>query len=463
MVYSKFLKHSNFILGSSIRNVKCSRNYTKSYLLYNTAKVSSSGPPVYISNCQYSTIFNSKKSHPVSPFAKGYLPLNLSAFLSTAGSKDTYQIVISNPAEGISNTLETSLDSINAIKSADVSTPEIIDTATTLSDQIASITEVVEPSLSSLGLANHTPVGAIQMFLEYLHVSMHWPWWLTIVTCTVIARIILIPLLIKTQRNAINMSNYMPQLQFLQTKFGEARRTGNSMEASKYANEMVMYMKEKNISPLKNAMLPLLQAPVFLSFFFALRSMAKAPVESMKEGGIYWVTDLTIPDPFYILPVVACGTLYIILKIGAESGVRMENMKLAKYFIQALPVIALPFTINFPSAILYYWVTNNFCTLGIVSVLKIKPIRKYLNLPIQQPIDPKYTPPKKGFVAGVKDAFEDQKVLAAVEDRRRMDHIRFQKAGTGPIPRTYSYDPTKPRPANVASIAKNVAAKERKV
>lgn len=44
------------------------------------------------------------------------------------------------------------------------------------------------------------------------------------------ARILLLPILIKTQRNAINMSNYMPQLQYLQAKFGEARKSGNAME-----------------------------------------------------------------------------------------------------------------------------------------------------------------------------------------------------------------------------------------
>lgn len=44
-----------------------------------------------------------------------------------------------------------------------------------------------------------------------------------------------------------------------------------------------------------------------------------------------------------------------------------------------------------------------------------------------------------------------------------MDEVRFQKAGTGPIPRTYSYDPTKPRPSNAASAAnKAVAAKQHK-
>jgi len=252
----------------------------------------------------------------------------------------------------------------------------------------------------------------------------------------------------------------------LQAKFGESRRSGNTMEASRYAAEIVQFMKEHKISPIRNALLPMSQAPVFISFFLALRGMAKAPVESMKDGGLWWSTDLTIPDPYYIMPVIACGTLYIVIKIGAESGVKLENMKMAKYVLQALPVIALPFCINFPAAVLYYWVTTNFCTLIIVSILKVPPVRQYLKLPTQQPIDPKFVAPKKGFVAGIKDAYEDQKILATVEDRRRMDDIRFQKAGTGPIPRTYSYDPTKVTPANVAETARQhqqaVSAKERK-
>ena len=42
-------------------------------------------------------------------------------------------------------------------------------------------------------------------------------------------------------------------------------------------------------------------------------------------------------------------------------------------------------------------------TLMIVSILKIKPVRHYFNLPSPQPIDPKFAPPKKGFVQSVKD------------------------------------------------------------
>lgn len=42
-----------------------------------------------------------------------------------------------------------------------------------------------------------------------------------------------------------------------------------------------------------------------ISSFFAIRKMCKLPVESMKDGGALWFTDLTIPDPFFILPTLS--------------------------------------------------------------------------------------------------------------------------------------------------------------
>ncbi|GFY60866.1 mitochondrial inner membrane protein OXA1L [Trichonephila inaurata madagascariensis] len=433
----------------------------------------------HIAKCQYSTVLNSHKSLYRSCYlytaAKCISPVSL---MSTNIDNSQYHIVVTNPSQSSTNSgnlsnSEQFSDISNSVigSSSSTITTEVSNASTDLSDIAVTISNnlqnaplFVEPPLSSLDLAHWTPPGLVQMLLEYLHVSWSMPWWGAIVASTLVARILLLPVLIKTQRNTITFSNYMPGLQYLQAKFGEARKAGNSMEASRYAVEISEYMKKHNLSPFKTALLPLMQAPVFLSFFLGLRAMAKAPVESMQWGGLGWTIDLTVPDPYYILPILSCSTLYVVLKIGAESGVKLENMKLSRYVLQALPIVALPFCIHFPSAVLYYWVTTNFCTLAIVSVLKIKPIRKFLNLPTQKPVDSKYVLPKKGFVGGIKEAIEDQKVLGAISDRRRMDEMRFQKAGTGPVPRTYSYDPTKARPANAAATASqhSVSAQERK-
>lgn len=43
--------------------------------------------------------------------------------------------------------------------------------------------------------------------------------------------------------------------------------------------------------------------------------MANLPMESMKTGGIAWFTDLTVPDPYYALPLVTCATMYIMIEV----------------------------------------------------------------------------------------------------------------------------------------------------
>lgn len=57
------------------------------------------------------------------------------------------------------------------------------------------------------------------------------------------------------------------------------------------------------------------QAPIFVSFFIALRKMAYLPVPSMQTGGMLWFPDLTAADPFYILPLAVTGTMFFILEV----------------------------------------------------------------------------------------------------------------------------------------------------
>ena len=53
--------------------------------------------------------------------------------------------------------------------------------------------------------------------------------------------------------------------------------------------------------------------------------MATAPVESMKSGGALWFTDLTIPDPYYVLPFAAC--LSFLITIEVSSNIVIDNVQ----------------------------------------------------------------------------------------------------------------------------------------
>jgi YidC/Oxa1 family membrane protein insertase len=73
-------------------------------------------------------------------------------------------------------------------------------------------------------------------------------------------------------------------------------------------------LKENNLG-LGSMALPLAQAPFMIFTFVGIRGMCKLPVESMKEGGILWFTDLTAVDPFYILPVLSVAGIMAVVYV----------------------------------------------------------------------------------------------------------------------------------------------------
>lgn len=300
----------------------------------------------------------------------------------------------------------------------------------------------------SLGLGGWSPVGIIQNCFEYLHFDLGIEWWTAIMIGTICVRTIIFPLVLISQRNSAKLNNNMPQMQHLQQKMTEARQTGNAIESARYSQEMMTFMKDKGVNPLKNMIVPFAQAPLFISFFIGLRQMANAPVESMKTGGLFWFTDLTIPDPYMLLPIITSCTMLATIEVGTD-GARLAatNMQTMKYVLRALPFLILPFTINFPGAILTYWTFSNFISLAQVSILKIPAIRTYFNIEKLKTFKPHELPTKpKGFREGIKDSWTNMKITREIEERKRIDDIMFQKAAKGAIPKTYKFDPTKARP-----------------
>ena len=72
--------------------------------------------------------------------------------------------------------------------------------------------------------------------------------------------------------------------------------------------------------------MPILQIPIFVSFFFAIQRIAAdglggfTPEQiGFTTGGIAHVTNLSLPDPYYILPVVTSATMLAVIELGADG------------------------------------------------------------------------------------------------------------------------------------------------
>ncbi|KAK2143829.1 hypothetical protein LSH36_810g01050 [Paralvinella palmiformis] len=304
---------------------------------------------------------------------------------------------------------------------------------------IGQLTALGEPTLASVGLGNWTPAGFVQMFLEMLHADIGMPWWGAIVAMTITFRLLMFPLVILSQRNTANMTNHMPTVQRLQERFTQARLAGNPLEAARLANELMEYMQRNDVKPFRNLLMPLSQLPVFLSVFIGLRQMAVLPIESMRDGGLLWFTDLTLADPYYAMPLLTMATFLVTIEVGVD-GLKTGTMSpVMKTVLRCMPFVILPMIAKFPAAMLCYWFTSNVFSLIQVLFLKIPTIREFFKIPVARPQT--IVMKKKGFLEGFKESIANAKLSAEMEHRERMDAVRFKEAGTGPLQKTFKQNP----------------------
>ena len=162
---------------------------------------------------------------------------------------------------------------------------------------------------ASLGLGGYTPPGLVQSALEFIHTNAHLPWWASIVAATVALRLTLFPLAVRMQVNAAKIANINPIAQEMHKRMLAYKNIGNRVAEAQEAAKLLAIYRDQGVHPITTLfVMPLVQIPIFISFFLAIKGMAKLPLESMKTGGMYWFTDLTIPDPTYVLPLIACLT-----------------------------------------------------------------------------------------------------------------------------------------------------------
>ncbi|MDX1823551.1 MAG: membrane protein insertase YidC, partial [Thiohalomonadales bacterium] len=117
---------------------------------------------------------------------------------------------------------------------------------------------------------------------------------------------------------------------------------------------MDLYKKEK-INPLGGCLPILVQIPVFIALYWVLLES----VELRQAPWILWITDLSVKDPFYVLPILMGITMLVQQRLNPTPPDPIQ----AKVMM-ALPFVFTFFFLFFPAGLVLYWVVNN--TLSII-------------------------------------------------------------------------------------------------
>jgi YidC/Oxa1 family membrane protein insertase len=165
---------------------------------------------------------------------------------------------------------------------------------------------------------------------------------LTIILLTVGIKVLFVPLQYKSYKSMKQMQGIQPKVMALQEKLKDDRERLN--------RELIKLYRDQKVNPVGGCLPMLLQMPVFVALFNILYmtiDLRQAPL------GL-WITDLSLQDPYYILPIIMGVSMFVMQKIQPTT----MDPNQAKIML-LLPVFMTFLFINFPAGLVLYWLTNN--------------------------------------------------------------------------------------------------------
>uniref|UniRef100_A0A0D9VNN4 Membrane insertase YidC/Oxa/ALB C-terminal domain-containing protein n=1 Tax=Leersia perrieri TaxID=77586 RepID=A0A0D9VNN4_9ORYZ len=233
------------------------------------------------------------------------------------------------------------------------------------------------------------PVAALQYLIDGVHSLSGLNWWASIALTTLLIRTITVPLLVNQMKSTVKLNEMRPEIEAINLEMRTSNDPQSMLEGQKKMSELFRRHGVTPLTPLKGLFI---QGPIFMSFFFAISTMVEK-VPSFKGGGIYWFTDLTTPDELLILPVLTSLTFLATVELNMQDGMEGNPMlKPIKNFSRVMALLTIPFTMSFPKAIFFYWVTSNLFSLGYGFVIRKPVVRSSLGLPPIETLAPSQQP-----------------------------------------------------------------------
>ena len=172
-------------------------------------------------------------------------------------------------------------------------------------------------------------------------------WGVAIILLTILIKLAFYPLSAKSYRSMANMRVLAPKLQKLKEQFGDDRQ--------KMHQAMMDLYKTEKINPLGGCLPILVQIPVFIALYWVLL----ASVEMRQAPFVGWIQDLSVPDPYYVLPVIMAITMFVQTKLNPTPPDPVQ----AKVMMM-MPLVFGVFFFFFPAGLVLYWVVNNLLSIA---------------------------------------------------------------------------------------------------
>lgn len=182
---------------------------------------------------------------------------------------------------------------------------------------------------------------------------------LAIIVLTIMVRIVTAPLMMNQMRSAERMRAVQPRMKALQERYKDDRQ--------RQSEELMKLYREEGINPLGGCLPLLLQFPVLVGLFYALRSS----IGLRHAHFVSWIDDLSQPDllvtlpgvdfPLRLLPLLMGASMYVQQKMTPTTGMDPTQ---ARMMLIMMPAMMLLISYTFPSGLVLYWTVSNLLGIG---------------------------------------------------------------------------------------------------
>lgn len=205
----------------------------------------------------------------------------------------------------------------------------------------------VEGLLLTVDYGWFTPIAdPLFWLLDKIHsVTNNWGW--AIILLTLLVKAIFYPLSATSYKSMAKMRKLQPRMATLKERYGSDKQ--------KFQQEMMKLYKSEKVNPAGGCLPILVQIPVFIALYWTLLES----VELRQADFMLWIKDLSIPDPYFVLPLIMGASML------AQHFLNPSPVDpLQKKIMLAMPIVFTVFFLWFPAGLVLYWVVNNLLSIA---------------------------------------------------------------------------------------------------
>lgn len=178
------------------------------------------------------------------------------------------------------------------------------------------------------------------LLVQIQSLVVNWGW--SIILLTVVIKALFFHLSAKSYRSMAAMRKLQPEMMRLRDLYADDRQ--------KLSQETMDLYRKHKVNPLGGCLPILVQMPVFIALYWVLSES----VELRHAPWILWIQDLSVRDPYFILPLIMGVTMFLQQKLNPAPPDPMQAR-----IMQIMPVAFTFFLMWFPAGLVLYWTVNN--------------------------------------------------------------------------------------------------------